>query len=89
MPNYVKISGTKTELLSLGGIIDLQIRPRTARETGVGMWEVFAYATDAAITDVQGRGPSVEIVVTEAQRQAHLTSLDDFIGDESEDTDFA
>ncbi len=89
MSNYIRIEGTREQLEGLADVVGLSIRPRTAGMLDSGAWQVFAYGTDAAIAEVQGRGASVSIVRTEAETDTHLATLDDFIGNDSEDEDFA
>lgn len=83
MPSYIRIEGTKEQLLGITDISGLQLRQRTADQMESGNWEVYAYATAASITEIQSRGPTVEVLATEEDVNAHLASLDEDIGKDS------
>jgi hypothetical protein len=81
--HYIRIEGEKADLLAITEVSGLDLRPRTGGVTEAGSWQVFAYATDEAIAELEGRGLVVEVRVASADADTHIASLDRFIGEDS------
>ena len=81
MAGYIKITGSRSTLESIHDINGLAIRPRTGKQTGPDEHMVKAYASDDAITELQGRGATVTVLKTSEDTQTHLASLEGYIGE--------
>jgi hypothetical protein len=83
MSGYILIRGTKEQLLSAANISGLLIRPRTSQQIEANVWEVNAYASNDAITELENLGAFVVDLVSQETIETHLASLDDYIGEDS------
>lgn len=70
--SLTQISGTVDQVSQLPAIGGLEVMIHSAAETAPGIWQVEAYATQAAIAAVGVVGATVAIVLTEAEVQAEL-----------------
>lgn len=75
--NYVRISGSREQLLSVHIVPGLMLQARSANEAEGGQWVVFGYAPDNAITALQGLGYTVDILIDQNAINDHLASLED------------
>ncbi len=73
--NLVRIRGSADVLRALGDIPGLFIETETAHPEEGGGWNVSAHATDAAITEAQTRGATVDVIMNNAEMDSHLAQV--------------
>lgn len=71
----ILIDGPENILRGLQDIQDLILELKTARTLSAGQFRVGAYATDRAITEIQGRGATVSIILNNEDLQARIDNL--------------
>ncbi len=84
MLNYIRIFGTREQLLTLPRLSGMEVRPRTANQLEDGSWEVYAYATDADLIELGNQGFDFDIRVSSSDQGDHLARLDNFIGENNQ-----
>jgi hypothetical protein len=80
--SLIRIEGPRDKLLSLVDIPNLGLRARAAVELPNGNWTVGANATDQAIAEVQARGCTVTVILTDEQIQQRQQIAMTQVGDD-------
>ena len=75
MANYVRIQGSTSQLYNLPEVGAYEIREKSANKLGDDLYEVFAFADNAAIAAFQAAGLTVDIVQSEAQIEAQRVAM--------------
>ena len=77
MTQIVRISGSADALRGLRQVVGLSLVIHSGGKTDTGLRRITAYATDAAVAEVQSRGLAIEVVV---DAQTLATQLDTLLG---------
>lgn len=72
--SLIVIRGSAEVVRGLADIEGLKLDDESATRDGEN-WQLTAEATDAAIAEVQGRGATVEVLMTTAQYEEHMAQV--------------
>ena len=73
--SLVTIRGTADQIRRLDDVPELMIDRESAHNEGA-VWRVSAHASDAAVSEVQSRGVTVDVLMTTAALNQHLSVVE-------------